>query len=476
MTDDTELLRRYADERSEEAFAELVRRHLGLVYHAALRQCGGDAHRAEDVAQTVFTDLARKARSLGRHPGLAGWLYTGTRHAAAQAVRTEVRRQARESEAQVNAELAADPTADWEQLRPVIDDVLQALGEADREAVLLRFFEERPFAEIGARLAVSEDAARMRVDRALEKMRGRLARRGLTSTTAALALALATQAGAAVPAGLAASISGAALTAAAVGGTTALVTFMSLTKLQIGAALALAAAATTGLVLQHQSNLRLRAEVASLSAQVRSAAPAPPPPENPAVSPAELATLRREHAELLRLRASAAPAAPAKSKIAGEAPLAAGLTPVLSLGNAGRATPRATFATQLWAARTGNVELEATALAFSPEARAKLQALAATLPASFTAEYDTPEKLMAFVLSGSPHPVQGMQVLDENDNGPDDTTLQTTWQHADDTIVHHSEVQLHRDTDGWKWVVPVSLVDRAAAYLTRTAPTGPGGK
>ena len=475
MTDDAELLRRYVDERSEEAFAELVQRHLGLVYHAALRQCGGDTHRAEDVAQTVFTDLARKAGSLVRHPGLAGWLYTGTRHAAAQAVRTEVRRQVREQEAQVTEGMSAEPVADWEQLRPVIDDGLHALGDTEREAVLLRFFEERPFAEIGTRLKVSEDAARMRVDRALEKMRGRFARRGLTSTTAALALALGSQAGAAVPAGLAKSITGAAVGTAAAGGATALVTFMSMTKLQLGAALAVVAAATTGLVLQHQSNLRLQAEVTSLNAQLHQAAPAPAQAESAAQS-AELASLRQEHAELVRLRAASATPAAAKARPAGETPLAAGLTPVLSLGNAGRATPRATFTTQLWAARTGNVELEATTLAFSPEAREKLQTLAATLPASFTAEYDTPEKLMAFVLSGSPHPVGGMQVIDENATGDDDVTLQTTWQHADDTIVHHSEVQMHRDADGWKWVVPVSLVDRAAAYLTRNAPTGPGGK
>ncbi len=474
MTDDTELLRRYADERSEEAFAELVRRHLGLVYHAALRQCGGDRHRAEDVAQTVFADLARKAGSLARHPGLAGWLYLGTRQAAAQAVRTEARRQAREQEVQVTAEMAADPVADWEQLRPVIDDVMHELGEAEREAVLLRFFEERPFAEIGARLAVSEDAARMRVDRALEKMRGLLAHRGLASTTAALALALAGQAGAAVPAGLAKSITVAAVGVAA-SGTATLATFMSMTKLQLGAALAAVAAATTGLVLQHQSNLRLQAEVASLSAQLHQAAPAPTPSEPAAAPAAELAALRQEHAELVRLRAAAA-AAPAKARPAGEAPLAAGLTPVLSLGNAGRATPRATFATQLWAARTGNVELEATTLTFGPEARAELEALAATLPPTFTAEYDTPEKLMAIVLSGSPHPVGGMQVVDENVTGTDSATLQTTWQHADDTIVHHSEVQLQRDAEGWKWVVPTSLVDRAAAYLTPSAPTGPGGK
>ncbi len=224
MTDDAELLRRYADEKSEDAFAELVRRHLGLVYHAALRQCGGDAHRAQDVAQTVFADVARKARSLARRPALAGWLHTSTRYAAAQAVRGEVRRQRREQEAHAMNEILAkangdDAAAEWERMRPVIDEALHALGERDRDAVLARFFEGRAFAEIGARLALSEDAARMRVERALEKLRVALGKRGITSTAAALALALANQAGAAVPAGLAASVTGAAL-AEAVGGVT----------------------------------------------------------------------------------------------------------------------------------------------------------------------------------------------------------------------------------------------------------------
>ena len=176
MTDDAELLRRYAEEKSQEAFAELVRRHLGLVYHAALRQCGGDAHRAQDVAQTVFADVARKARSLARRPALAGWLHTSTRYAAAQAVRGEVRRQRREQEAHAMNEIMAkansdDAAADWERMRPVIDEALHALGERDREAVLARFFEGRAFAEIGRQLALSEDAARMRVERALEKLR-----------------------------------------------------------------------------------------------------------------------------------------------------------------------------------------------------------------------------------------------------------------------------------------------------------------
>ena len=266
MNDDAELLRQYADHRSEPAFAELVRRHLGLVYHAALRQTGGDVHRAQDVAQDVFTGLARKARTLAQRPTLAGWLHTSTRYAALQAVRTERRRQNREQEiyAMTDALHTDTAAADWDRLKPFVDEALHALNERDREAVLLRFFEGRPFAEVGAKLAVSEDAARVRVDRALEKLRTTLARHGVTSTAAALSVALGAQAGAAVPAGLAATVTNGALVA---GGTSSLLfMLMNLSKLKVALALGVVAAgATTVAVQQHHDNETLRAEVAHLS-------------------------------------------------------------------------------------------------------------------------------------------------------------------------------------------------------------------
>ena len=269
MSDDAELLRRYSEEKSQEAFAELVRRHLGLVYHAALRQLGGDAHRAEDVAQLVFTDLARKAGELARRPVLASWLFTSTRFSALQVVRGERRRQAREQELYAMSEISSEPTdpADWEQMRPVIDDVLNSLGETDREAVLLRFFEGRPFAEVGERIAVSADAARVRVDRALEKMRGELARRGVTSSTAALATLLASQAAAAAPAGLAATITGTALGGAAAAGIGVAATFMTMNKLIWGTAAAVVAAGATGFVVQARTNAELREELTQLRTQ-----------------------------------------------------------------------------------------------------------------------------------------------------------------------------------------------------------------
>ena len=247
MTSDGELLRRYAEAGSEEAFGELVRRHLNLVYSAALRQVHGDTHLAQDVAQSVFTDLARKAASLAGRPVLTGWLYAGTHFAAATVVRTERRRHNREEEAHLMNELLQGPAPerDWSLLRPALDAAMLDLDEPDREAVLLRYFENRQHAEIADRLGISENAARMRIDRALEKLRTLLVRRGV-STTAALSAVILASAVSAAPAGLAATIS----TAAALAGTTIAATatatitkaivMTTLQKTIIGATLAVA--------------------------------------------------------------------------------------------------------------------------------------------------------------------------------------------------------------------------------------------
>ncbi|ATC65362.1 hypothetical protein CMV30_16215 [Nibricoccus aquaticus] len=217
MLTDAELLRRYAADRSESAFAELVRRHLDGVYSSALRRVGFDTHLAQDVAQAVFIALARQSRALANHPFLTAWLYTTTRNEAASTVRRERRRKTREAaasamnEINASASSALNTTTDWSRLSPILDDTIDQLSETDRAAILLRFIAQKPFAEIGAQLRLSEDAARMRVDRALDKLRTLLARRGLTSTSAALTLLLANNALATAPAAVATTIVGSVL-------------------------------------------------------------------------------------------------------------------------------------------------------------------------------------------------------------------------------------------------------------------------
>lgn len=311
MIEDAELLRRYAATRAEDDFAEIVRRHVNLVYSAALRQVNGDAHLAQDVTQLVFADLARKAESVAQHRVLAGWLFTSTRFAAAKAVRGEQRRHAREAEAQLMQELTRDPAAqlDWARVRPVLDEVLGELSDSDREAILLRFFEGRDFAGIGARLNVNDNTARMRVERALDKLRALLERRGFTSTSAALAAVLANQAVIAAPAGLVATVTGAAIagvsvaagTAGAAAGAGALATFMSMTHLQIGITSALAIAGATGYMMQARANAALHREVAGLRQENAVIATLQAENSKLARTAADVVDLRGDDAELSRL-------------------------------------------------------------------------------------------------------------------------------------------------------------------------------
>lgn len=264
MPDDAVLLRRYANGNANDAFAEIVRRHLGLVYAAALRQLGGVTHRAEEVTQAVFIDLARKAATLSRHGDLSAWLYTSTHYAAAKLKRTEQRRQAREQEAHLMTHLMADdPAADWERLRPVLDEALHELGEADREAVVLRYFQDRRFAEMGRQLGLTEDAARMRVERALDRLRVLLAKRSITSSSAALALVLANAPAAAIPAGLASAVTSVAVGGAAVGSGALAVAWLTNAKTAIAAIVAMVAG---GFAIYEAGQARqTRSEMAALA-------------------------------------------------------------------------------------------------------------------------------------------------------------------------------------------------------------------
>jgi len=275
MTPDCELLRRYAGTKSEEAFAELVQRHINLVHSAALRQVNGDAHLAQDVAQTVFTDLARKAGSLARREVLTGWLYTSAHFAAAKIVRTENRRRNREEQFMRESihETAPEvgrvtPCApDWEKIHPALDEVMHELKEADREAILLRYFENRPFAEIGGKLGLNENAARMRVDLALEKLRAAFLQRGVATTTA-LTSVISANAVQIAPTGLAATLASTSLAGAGTGTTFTLLKFMTATQLKLGVTALVVAGATTALVVQYQAQIKLREENQSLRQQM----------------------------------------------------------------------------------------------------------------------------------------------------------------------------------------------------------------
>ena len=207
---DTQLLREFVERQSDSAFAEIVARHADLVYSAALRQTG-EPESAREAAQAVFADLARKAASLSADVVLAGWLYRGARFAALGYLRTERRRQARETQAMElqNANSAAHP--EWRQLEPMLDEAMASLDDPERDAVVLRFFEKRDLRAVGEAFGVSEDAAQKRVSRAVEKLREFFLRRGVTVSLAALSAGLLAHSVHAAPAGLAASLSAGAL-------------------------------------------------------------------------------------------------------------------------------------------------------------------------------------------------------------------------------------------------------------------------
>jgi RNA polymerase sigma factor (sigma-70 family) len=205
---DAELLEAYAMRRSDSAFSELVSRYINLVYSVALRQVR-DAQLAEDVAQAVFLVLARKAGSIGSNVVMAGWFFRTTRFVAARAVRAEIRRQRHEVEAaNMNRPItSSDPeSSEWNEIAPHLDEAIATLGETDRNAVLLRFFEAQPMRVVGEKLSLSEDAAKKRVSRALEKLKGILVRRGIVLSGAVLAAGLSRNGAQAAPAHLAAKI------------------------------------------------------------------------------------------------------------------------------------------------------------------------------------------------------------------------------------------------------------------------------
>ena len=239
---DQELLSDYAEERSEAAFTQLARRHVDLVYSAALRMVHNEPL-AEDVTQGVFLALVQNVRRLRNRRALPGWLHHTTQHLAANAVRAEVRRRVREQEAvTMNELLAPESNPTWELVAPYLDAALGELSESDRDAVLLRYFENKSLREVGHALGTSDDTAQKRVSRAVERLREFFARRGVTVGASGLVAVISTNAVQAAPVGLAATVSTTATMATIASAATATATkgiaITTLQKAVVGVALA----------------------------------------------------------------------------------------------------------------------------------------------------------------------------------------------------------------------------------------------
>jgi RNA polymerase sigma factor (sigma-70 family) len=265
MNTDWDLLRHYAEQKSDDAFSELLKRHVDLVYSAALRQVRS-RQLAEEICQSVFIDLARNAPRLNANTVLTAWLYKVTRRTAVDVIRRESRRHIREC---VAAELndMNSTGSEWLQIEPLLEEAMDSLHETDRSAILLRYFENKNLREVGKSLGSSEDAAQKRVSRAVEQLRQFLCKRGVTVGASGLTVAISTNAIHAAPFGLALTISNAlVLSATAIHTSTIIaaskaIAMTTTQKILIGAAFT--AAIGTG-IYQTQQNSKLRREIQSL--------------------------------------------------------------------------------------------------------------------------------------------------------------------------------------------------------------------
>ena len=279
--DDYELLRQYVDHGSPDAFGELVRRHIGLVYSAALRQMR-DPHNAEDVTQGVFIALARNAHKLRRQQVLAGWLSTATRYLAMNARQSASRRRNHERRAAELANTMNNPTDTpaWEQIAPELDEAMAQLKPRARDAVLLRYFQGKSVRETADALGITEGAAKRRLSRALEQLRGLFRRRGISVSLVALATLLTTHSVHAAPPALAMATAAASMKFASVTtlqkGTATLMSLLK-TKAAVGL-LALTVTGTTGVVVHHAlARAQVAADVPAKPAVLLADASAKPP-------------------------------------------------------------------------------------------------------------------------------------------------------------------------------------------------------
>ena len=305
MTSDLDLLGQYARNKAQDAFTEIVRHHVDLVYSAALRQVRSP-QLAEEVAQSVFTDLARNAGKLKPDTVLTAWLYQVTRRTAIDVVRCESRRQLRE---QIAVEMnAMNATAsDWTHVEPFLDEAMHTLDDTDRAAVLLRYFENKSLREVGQTLGTSDDAAQKRVSRAVERLREFFTKRNVTIGASGLVVVISANAVQAAPVGLAVTISTAAVLAgtavqtSAVIAATKTIAMTTLQKTVITATLAIVAGA--GIYEAHQaSNLRNQVQATRLQNLQQLQRERDNATNRLAALTDELAKVKKNPSEVLKLR------------------------------------------------------------------------------------------------------------------------------------------------------------------------------
>jgi len=472
MPTDAELLHRYVRAHDERAFAALVARHVGLVYAAALRRTNGRIHLAEEISQAVFSQLARHAPALRHHPALTGWLYRSTRNAAIDALRAELRRQklAQSLVTMPDTSPPSEPPVDWAHLRPVLDEAMDQLKERDRELMLLRYFNGLTFAEVGARLNLAENTARMRTGRALDRLRRHLDQRGVTSTSAALGLLLANQTLAAAPAGLAATVAAAALATAPAGATAGIIAFFFMSKLTLPVLSAALAAATTALLVTTNTHTVSAAELAALrseNARLAQATAAGATVDSVAAVADEYATQATAIAEALKQRhaqnSDATHRAP-RPGLAAPATATAATNATTARGHRdhGQATARDAMLSFAWAGDIADPAAIAKLIYFDGHGRDKALAVLASMPPAIREQYRTPEELYGLFLAAETlvGPPPGADVLERSLSVVEIRPDRAVMRRLGDTNTSSDPYRQYQLTsDGWKWVIAEPLAD-----------------
>ena len=476
MTDANQLLRAYAAENSEEAFRQLVERHIALVYSTALRIVCGDVALAQDVTQMVFSDLARKARSLPPNVALAGWLYRHTSFTAAKVLRGESRRRLREQE--VAAMNACDESEGaWKEIMPLLDGAIGSLSACDRDAVVMRYFDKQDFGSLAATLRVSEDAAQKRVSRALEKLRRYFERRGVAVSTTALAGVIAAQSAGAVPPSLTCAVAGAAFAQAGAAATPFLISLLMAKIKTIAVGAVAVAAVTIPIVWQHNVLVGLRAENARLQQVAAPPQPEPAAQAAPAVAPdnrellqlrAEVARLRREQTKVAALEAENKRLR-TQTKAETPKPSAQEPVPSESWADRGFGSPMDTLQTAHWAIRNANVEKFKESLFITDEARKKLHDVIAKMAAKAPPEearkvldevaargWDAEEGLLfPMIAQNQKHGYKSYRVLTENVTQPDEQQITIELQ-MNSAPPQTRQFRFKQFGDAWKQVIDVA--------------------
>ena len=488
-------LRKYVENHDEDAFRSVVSSYIGLVYSTARRQLNGDAELAADATQIVFTDLAKLAHTLYGGTMLGGWLHRHTCHVAATILRSERRRQFRERQAVEMNALQDHSETNLAQVAPILDEAINHLGQDDRTAILLRFFEQRDFRAIGRALGTNEDAAQKRVTRALEKLHSLLKHRGGAFSAVTLGTALATEAVTAAPAGLAVGISSAAMaTAAVTGGTTVtLLKIITMTKLKLGIIGAIVVAGVaTPLVIQHQAQVKLREVNASLRQQAGEKDQLAVENQRLSNQLAEAKTSRslagEQLSELVRLRAEVGtlrnrkpgPAQNRQERLVErvvattsdfqvqkqlDAPTVT-LLPAASWANVGTATPEASWQTLQWALAKRDINAFAQTVAWDPGVEAQAKGMFDAAPETVRQKFGNVDGVLYAMMSTAEKAnanVAGYGVVSQNING-EDGTLIVQEQHTDGQV-KQNPISMHRFDDGWRILLPPKMLDQFSRYV-----------